>query len=88
MKFETLEEDQKYLIERTKLQSIVKPQWKNLGKGKNTTDILMKAYSELTRKQIEGLYELYKYDFELFNYNVQPYYDVAIKDSASSSTGV
>lgn len=68
-KFETLEEDQKYLIEKTSLGHLIKPQWKNSGKGKNTQELLMKYYAQLTKYQITSLHELFRYDFELFNYS-------------------
>lgn len=72
-KFETLEDDQKYLIEKADLQKVISPQWKNSGKGKSTKDLVLKYYSELTRTQVEELYEFFRYDFELFNYTYEEY---------------
>lgn len=72
-KFETLEEDQMYLIEKAGLGGLIKPQWKNPGKGKNTHELIMKYYSQLTKNQIKGLYEMFKFDFELFDYNPAEY---------------
>lgn len=75
-KFETLDEDQKFLIEKASLGHLIKPQWKNSGKGKNTTDILMKYFSQLTKLQINRLYDMFKYDFELFDYDPSEYINV------------
>jgi Sulfotransferase family len=83
-KFETLDEDQKYLIHRAKLENLITPQWKNSGKGKNTQDLLMKYYAELTQKQVHAVYELFRYDFELFDYSPKAFFDVAKVDDAES----
>jgi len=59
-KFETLKDDQRYLIEKAGLNHQIAPQWKNSGKGKNTIDLVMKYYAQLTPNQIQELYQLYK----------------------------
>ncbi|XP_077299023.1 carbohydrate sulfotransferase 11-like isoform X2 [Arctopsyche grandis] len=76
-KFETLQDDQNYLIQKVGLQDIIKPQWKNSGKGRNTATLLLTHYSQLTTKQIWGLYNLYQYDFQLFNYTINTFLEVA-----------
>ncbi|XP_053662061.1 carbohydrate sulfotransferase 11 [Anopheles marshallii] len=73
-KFETLEEDQNYLISIGHLDSVIKPQWKNAGKGAHTNDMLMKFFSELDAAQIRGLYDYYRFDFELFGYSAKGYF--------------
>ncbi|XP_049299683.1 carbohydrate sulfotransferase 11 [Anopheles funestus] len=73
-KFETLEEDQNYLISIGHLESVIKPQWKNAGKGAHTNDMLMKFFSELDTAQIRGLYDYYRFDFELFGYSAKEYF--------------
>ncbi|XP_073843238.1 carbohydrate sulfotransferase 11 isoform X1 [Musca autumnalis] len=77
LKFETLEEDQLYLIDKTGLKQIIAPEWQNPGKGKNTLDLLQQFYSKLTRTEIDGLYDYYRYDFELFNYSATSYFNIA-----------
>lgn len=61
-KFETLDEDQRFLIQKAELERIIAPQWKNSGKGQNTQNLVTKFFSQLTRDQLEGLYKLYRYD--------------------------
>ncbi|XP_058457813.1 carbohydrate sulfotransferase 11 [Malaya genurostris] len=73
-KFETLEEDQSYLISVAKLGKMIKPQWKNAGKGAHTNEVVLKLFSELNEEQFRGLYEYYKYDFELFGYGMEEYF--------------
>lgn len=62
MKFETLEEDQLYLIKKAGLQHIIAPEWRNAGKGGNTRALLEQSYSQLTRQQLDGLYNYYRYN--------------------------
>lgn len=59
-KFETLDEDQRYLIRKTGLNHVIKPEWKNSGKGRNTQDLVSKYYSQLTREQLDGIYQLFR----------------------------
>lgn len=73
-KFETLEEDQNYLIAIGRLDSVIKPQWKNAGKGAHTNDVLVKLFAELDGAQIRGLYDYYRFDFELFGYSAKEYF--------------
>ncbi|XP_045523204.1 carbohydrate sulfotransferase 11-like isoform X1 [Pieris brassicae] len=76
LKFETLDEDQRFLIQMSRLQDIVRPEWRNSGKGTNTLHNINHLYSRLSRSQLDGLYNLYRYDFQLFNYTIQNYYDI------------
>ena len=82
-KFETLDEDQRYLIERAALENVIKPEHKNSGKGKNTNEMLISHYAQLTKSQVKGLYEVFKYDFELFDYSPDEFVNVAQDDPAS-----
>lgn len=59
-KFETLTEDQRYLIERAELKNYISPQWKNSGKGRNTQELTRKFFSQLTKAQLDGLCDIYK----------------------------
>ncbi|XP_052862243.1 carbohydrate sulfotransferase 11 [Anopheles cruzii] len=73
-KFETLEEDQNYLISIARLDSVIKPQWKNAGKGAHTNEVLLKFFAELDGAQVRGLYDYYRFDFELFGYSAKEYF--------------
>lgn len=59
-KFETLDEDQRFLIEKANLRKLITPQWKNSGKGKNTQNLVTKFFSQLTARQLNGLCDIYK----------------------------
>ncbi|KAJ2948512.1 hypothetical protein O0L34_g7762 [Tuta absoluta] len=79
LKFETLDEDQRFLIQLARLQDVVKPEWKNSGKGTNTLHSISHLYSRISRPQLDKLYDLYKYDFQLFNYTIDNYYKMVDK---------
>ncbi|KAG6452009.1 carbohydrate sulfotransferase 11 isoform X2 [Manduca sexta] len=83
LKFETLEDDQKYLIQLAHLQDIIKPEWRNSGKGTNTLNNINHLYSRLKKSQLEGLYRLYRNDFQLFNYTIDSYYEIVQDDSSN-----
>ncbi|XP_049313311.1 carbohydrate sulfotransferase 11 isoform X1 [Bactrocera dorsalis] len=76
MKFDTLDEDQLYLINKTGLSRVIAPEWRNAGKGKNTQELLQSFYSKLSPRELQGLYQYYKYDFELFNYSAASYFNL------------
>lgn len=84
LKFETLEEDQRYLIEKAGLGNVIKPEHKNSGKGKNTNEQLMNQYAQLTKSQVRGLHEVFKYDFELFDYNPDTFIKAALEDDPNA----
>ncbi|CAK1584545.1 unnamed protein product [Parnassius mnemosyne] len=84
LKFETLDEDQRFLIQMARLQDVVKPEWRNSGKGTNTLHIINHLYSRLKKSQLDGLYKLYRYDLQLFNYTIDNYYDIVQDDDMSS----
>lgn len=83
MRFETLEEDQRYLINKVGLGSVIKPEHMNTGKG-NTNQHLMNQYAELTKSQVRGLYEFFKYDFELFDYTADEFISAALDADTNS----
>lgn len=40
----------------------------------------MKYYAQLTKSQVLGLYEIFKYDFEIFDYDPKPFLNAAKSD--------
>ncbi|XP_068620388.1 carbohydrate sulfotransferase 11 isoform X2 [Battus philenor] len=86
LKFETLDEDQRFLIQMARLQDVVKPEWRNSGKGTNTLHNINHLYSRLKKSQLDGLYKLYRNDFQLFNYTIDNYYEI-VQDDDNSNHG-
>ncbi|XP_075215151.1 carbohydrate sulfotransferase 11-like [Lycorma delicatula] len=83
-KFETLQEDQKYLIDIAGVRNIIKPEWKNPSKGRVTKELMNNYYSQLTITQMLQLYNIYRFDFELFGYSLDEYIQQAKPDSHMS----
>ncbi|KAK0085971.1 hypothetical protein PV325_004167 [Microctonus aethiopoides] len=76
IKFETMQEDQEYLIKLAKLEGIIEPTWLNQAKSSQTEDVIKDYYSQLSRNQIQELAVLYKYDLEIFGYYMDEYLSI------------
>ena len=82
VKVETLEEDITQLFDHElgmAGEKLVFPRVKTMG-TRNVTgsrersgSFMAQYYSQLTSKQIMGLYELYKTDFTLFDYSIEEF---------------
>ncbi|KAJ8686642.1 hypothetical protein QAD02_022436 [Eretmocerus hayati] len=72
-KFETLYDDQNYLIKHAHVGHIIKPEWKNPTRGVQTKDVIKQYFTQLSKTQIEELYEMFRYDFILFDYSLKEY---------------
>jgi chondroitin 4-sulfotransferase 11 len=84
IKFETLDDDQRYLIEKAGLNKVgIRPEHKNPGKGKHTNETLRNSFAELSKLQVKGLYEIFKYDFEIFDYSPEPFLKIARDDTSA-----
>ncbi|CAD6228175.1 GSCOCG00006390001-RA-CDS [Cotesia congregata] len=83
-KFETLQDDQNYIIKHVHLEHMIKPEWKNPARGAQTKDVMKKYFVQLSKSQIADLYEMFRYDFELFDYSPKEYLAIG-KDITISS---
>ncbi|KAI4478917.1 hypothetical protein M0802_014467 [Mischocyttarus mexicanus] len=72
-KFETLREDQDFLIKQAHVGHIIKPEWKNPTRGVQTKDVVKNYFTQLSKTQINDLYEMFRYDFILFDYSPEEY---------------
>ncbi|XP_073820893.1 carbohydrate sulfotransferase 11 [Musca autumnalis] len=87
-KVETFNRDSEYIIRQAGLESLLlgklpKSALKrigNLSKGAKTHNSLEKYFSEIKRSTLDQLIDIYKLDFELFDYNYTKYYDFVIPD--------
>lgn len=72
------------MIYRARLQEYIHPEWKNPAKGRTaTTNLISSYYTQLTKKEILNLYEIYRYDFELFGYTLDGYLEQGAEDPTS-----
>ena len=42
-----------------------------------SSDTIVDYYSQLTQSEIGALFKKYQLDFELYNYDPEPYFDIA-----------
>ncbi|XP_043477439.1 carbohydrate sulfotransferase 11 isoform X1 [Leptopilina heterotoma] len=72
-KFETLHDDQNYLIKKAGVGHIIKPEWQNPTRGAQTKDVIKHYYKQLSINQVNDLYGMFRYDFILFDYSPAEY---------------
>lgn len=72
-KFETVERDQKYLIQKLNLGDRISAEWKHLTKGRKTSEIVKKYLSTISKEDLKRLVSKYKIDFEMYGYSVSDY---------------
>ncbi|XP_015109685.1 carbohydrate sulfotransferase 11 isoform X3 [Diachasma alloeum] len=82
-KFETLQEDQNYLIKHVHLEHMIRPEWKNPARGAQTRDVMKTYFMQLSKSQIADLYDMFKYDFELFDYSPDEYLAIGRDESTT-----
>ena len=78
---ETFDEDIQYIILKNKLEKQLpitktlqfKSKNSSLRGNKENRNITMQHFSQLEKQQIEKLYELYKLDFEMFEYDIDAF---------------
>ncbi|KAJ9587155.1 hypothetical protein L9F63_019321 [Diploptera punctata] len=76
-KVETMLRDQVYVIKVAGLQGLIRPRWRHKTYHEKGEDIANRYFSQLSREEVQKLYELYKLDFELFDYKHEKYLDYA-----------
>lgn len=77
-KLETLEEDSKYLFHKIGVNaSVLKTM--NKSKAGSSSKRINDIFGQITKKELDLLYEYYKVDFDAFGYSVQEYYDMVQK---------
>lgn len=56
-----LKDDQDYLIKQAHVGHIIKPEWKNPTRGVQTKDVIKNYFTQLSKTQIDELYEMFRY---------------------------
>ena len=70
---ETFKQDAEYTMSKVGMNEDNLSYHENISKGDSTEDLAIKLFSKLPKNLVERLYELYKLDFELFEYDPAPY---------------
>ncbi|KAK3878214.1 hypothetical protein Pcinc_017137 [Petrolisthes cinctipes] len=78
MKLETMQEDERFLITLAGLTELKQQvhEWRNNKSSQNSTN-KSTYFRQLSTKQMYQLYDLYRLDFELFDYNLDQYLPLA-----------
>ena len=78
-KMETLIQDKEYLVQHKGIPIPEEEMYTklNVREGKPTKEVSIEWFKNLTKSEVVSLYELYKPDFELFDYDIEPYYSIA-----------
>ena len=75
LKFEQLEVEEKYFLQRLDLQSLAEQRWENRNLAGPVTQHIRQIYfNMLSVKEVINLYMLYQRDFKLFGYELDPVY--------------
>lgn len=83
-KVETMLQDQLFIIHTAGLQNKIKPHWRHKTNPFNQTnshrisEIAKIYFTQLNKSDVKELYEKYKLDFKLFQYDETEYYTYAV----------
>jgi len=73
LKLETMHEDEQFLAHIANLKEIQNVhEWRN-SKRKPSSVVVPDYFTNLTKEQVQKLYECYKLDFDLFDYDIKDY---------------
>lgn len=78
-KLETTDEDTQCIFEVTNTTHLFDINLhRSMSYNGKSEDFVQSQYSTLTKQQVRGLYEIYKYDFEAFEYDYKEFFDIAV----------
>lgn len=82
---ETLDRDKEYLIKNhgIPVEEGDMDKKANVREGEPTSTLAKEWFKNVTRTQVMELYKWYQPDFELFGYDIEPYYSLAKIDKKS-----
>lgn len=80
-KSETAAEDLRYIATKAELHdSLPADIWLHSSSGGSTLMLAKEYFSTLKKKEVEELFEYYKFDFEAFGYGYSEYLKIAKED--------
>ncbi|KAL7644992.1 UNVERIFIED_CONTAM: hypothetical protein RMT77_004816 [Armadillidium vulgare] len=75
-KLETMKNDERFLAivsNLSKIRNGKHQEWRHIIENRTSFELAEKYYKQLTPKQMMKLFDVYKYDFKLFNYDIEDY---------------
>lgn len=76
IKLESAQEDQEYVLEHSGLDKFATLEFKHPTQGGKTEDHRKEFYSQVHCDVLKRLYILFQSDFELYEYDPQPFYEI------------
>ncbi|KAK9508091.1 hypothetical protein O3M35_007828 [Rhynocoris fuscipes] len=77
-KVETLSRDQLYIINKLGWKKKIQPRWRHKTSEHISSEFITKSYfSQLSKQEVQLLYDKYRLDFEMFNYSSALYFSYA-----------
>merc|ERR1719206_1293622 len=78
VKMETFDRDTNFILSQRKLDTVISLTKKHTSVGKKkkkkeSNDLVKNLFSQLSKKMVHALYEKYRIDFQMFEYNVDEY---------------
>lgn len=76
-KMETFSEDTQFVINQLGLEERLTVEWVHKTSKETTSEVGKKYFSQITKAQVDQLYNKYRLDFELFGYYPDEYREMA-----------
>jgi len=76
-KMETFSEDTQYILQQAGLEDKLSVEWKHRTGTGGSSDTIVDYFSQLTKSEIAALFKKYQLDFEFYDYDPEPYFDIA-----------
>jgi len=77
-KMETFSEDTQLTLAQAGLEEQLALEWKHRTGTGGDSDTIADYYSQLSQSEVAALFKKYQLDFELYEYDPEPYLDIAI----------
>jgi len=77
-KMETFSEDTQFTLAQAGLEDKLTVEWKHRTGTGGSSDTIANYFSQLTQSEVGALFRKYQLDFELYGYDPEPYFDIAI----------
>lgn len=75
---ETFSEDTQLTLAQAGLEEQLALEWKHRTGTGGDSDTIADYYSQLSQSEVAALFKKYQLDFELYEYDPEPYLDIAI----------
>jgi len=72
LRYENISEEEQFFVKEIGAEDLIKSQWRNSNKrNMSDTELLQSYFNLLSNKEISKLYQIYRLDFEEFEYSFE-----------------